>query len=208
MTRGKFISLEGCEGAGKSTNLKIIEKFLEDRGVDILVTREPGGTPLAEDLRSLLLEPRDENVDPLSETLMIFAARAQHVTNIIEPALIKGQWVICDRFTDATRAYQGGGRGVDKNAIELLVELVHPDIEPDLTIFLDLPVDIALQRIQGRALDRFEQEQVAFFERVRLKYLELASDKARIRLIQADQKPDVVAQEVIKELRKFIGGQE
>ena len=139
---------------------------------------------------------------------MIFAARAQHVTNIIEPALIKGQWVICDRFTDATRAYQGGGRGVDKNAIELLVELVHPDIEPDLTIFLDLPVDIALQRIQGRALDRFEQEQVAFFERVRLKYLELASDKARIRLIQADQKPDVVAQEVIKELRKFIGGQE
>ena len=208
MTRGKFISLEGCEGAGKSTNLKIIEKFLEERGGDILVTREPGGTPLAEDLRSLLLEPRDENVDPLSETLMIFAARAQHVTNIIEPALIKGQWVICDRFTDATRAYQGGGRGVDKNAIELLVELVHPDIEPDLTIFLDLPVDIALQRIQGRALDRFEQEQVAFFERVRLKYLELASDKARIRLIQADQKPDVVAQEVIKELRKFIGGQE
>lgn len=208
MTRGKLITLEGCEGAGKSTNLDVIAKFLENKGVDILVTREPGGTPLAEDMRSLLLAERDENVDPLTETLLIFAARAQHTATVIEPAISRGQWVLCDRFTDATRAYQGAGRGVDKNTIEMLARLVHPNFEPDLTIFLDLPIDIALNRIQGRTLDRFEQEQIAFFERVRLGYLELAATESRVHLIRADQRPELVALAINEELETFMSGQE
>ena len=204
MARGRFITLEGSEGAGKSTNLEVISEFLRGLEIDVLVTREPGGTPLAEDVRALLLAVRDEAVDPLAETLLMFAARAQHVAAVIEPALAAGRWVLCDRFTDATRAYQSGGRGVDAASIETLAGLVHPNLEPDLTLFLDVPVDQALERIRGRALDRFEREQISFFERVRARYLALAKADQRIRVIHAGGSPRHVANAIVAQLEAFV----
>ncbi|HJN50010.1 MAG: dTMP kinase [Pseudomonadales bacterium] len=176
MKAGRFITVEGIEGVGKTTNLEFIENYLMQHGVDVVVrTREPGGTPLAEDIRALLLQERAEEVDAVTELLLMFAARAQHVSSVIRPALARGEWVLCDRFTDSSYAYQGGGRGIPEEQIQVLETLVLDDFEPDLTIILDLTVERALQRAEERsAKDRFEQEERLFFERVRQDYLRRA----------------------------------
>jgi dTMP kinase len=181
MSRGRFITLEGIEGAGKSTVARHILAWLKARNLPAVLTREPGGTPLAERVRALVLTPDGEARPPAAETLLMFAARSIHLANLIRPALARGEWVICDRFTDATRAYQGGGRGLDRAAIESLANLVHADLTPDLTLLLDLPVSVGLARAQARRgpADRFEQERGPFFERVRAAYLELAREQAQ-----------------------------
>lgn len=187
MTRGKFITIEGAEGVGKTTSIAFIEAYFKQAGQDILLTREPGGTPLAENIRDLLLDARQTSMTDDTELLLMFAARAQHLHEKIMPALEAGQWVICDRFTDATYAYQGGGRGIDKTRIASLEDWVQGDLRPDMTLLLDLPVAEGLQRAgQRSAPDRFEQEKQAFFERVRTRYLEMAAQApARYRIIDA-----------------------
>jgi dTMP kinase len=185
--RGRFITLEGVDGAGKSTHLEGIAARLRAMGHEVLVTREPGGTPLAERLRALLLT---DETDALAETLLMFAARADHVTRVIRPALETGRWVVCDRFTDATLAYQGGGKGVPRGHIEQLAAIVHPDLEPDLTLIFDCPYEISCARLAGtgRRLDRFEREDQAFFERVRATYLGLGrSSPDRVTIIDGSQ---------------------
>jgi len=185
--RGRFVTLEGTEGVGKSTNLVEVVARLEQHGLEVLVTREPGGTPLAESIRDLLLGVRDESMCDMTELLLVFAARAQHLETVIRPALNAGRWVVCDRFTDATYAYQGGGRGLDKRVIAQLESLVQGDLRPDLTIYLDVPVEVAAARIAGREHDRFEREQRQFFERVRACYLDLAARESRYRVVDASQ---------------------
>lgn len=171
MSRPLFLTLEGTEGVGKSTNLQFICQRLTAHGVDFIQTREPGGTPLAEEIRELLLRRRDERVDPAAELLMIFAARAQHLREVILPALSRGQWVVCDRFTDATFAYQGGGRQMDNGMIADLERMVQGGVRPDAVIVLDVEPAIGLARASGRgAADRFESEDLAFFSRVRDMY--------------------------------------
>ncbi|MET4027618.1 dTMP kinase [Marinobacter sp. MBR-99] len=174
--RGRFITFEGTEGVGKSTQLENAANTLKDLGVDFIVTREPGGTPMAENIRELLLSPREEPVHETTELLLMFAARAQHLHNRILPALDKGQWVLCDRFTDATFAYQGGGRGVPAERIALLETLVQGEVRPDHVILLDAPVETGMARAKKRGeLDRFEQETLAFFQRIRDTYLARAT---------------------------------
>jgi dTMP kinase len=174
-TRGLFITVEGGEGVGKTTNLTFIADFLRSNGIELVQTREPGGTPLAEQIRALLLEARGEPVAPMAELLLMFAARAQHLEQVVQPELAAGRWVLCDRFTDATYAYQGGGRQLDLTVIAELERLVQGNFRPDVTLLLDLPVSQGLARAGARGeLDRFEQEQLAFFERVRGVYLERA----------------------------------
>ena len=184
-----FITLEGIEGAGKSTAARYLCAALKTAGVTVLATREPGGTPLAERVRQIVLERGTEPVTPMTETLLMFAARAVHLTNLIRPALARGEWVVCDRFTDATRAYQGYGRGVDLALIETLARAVQGDLTPDCTLLLDLPVAAGLTRARARATapaDRFEAETVSFFEKVRAGYLAIAqSEPARVRRIDA-----------------------
>jgi len=186
---GKFITLEGTEGVGKTTNLEYIQKALLERGIPLLVTREPGGTPLAEELRELLLAPREEQVDPKAELLMVFAARAQHLHQKILPALEAGTWVLSDRFTDATYAYQGYGRGLPLDVITDLEQMVQGSVRPDLTIVLDIDVETGLARASARGdLDRFEQEKMAFFENVRQGYqTRAAADPSRYRVVDAGQ---------------------
>ncbi|WP_460805022.1 dTMP kinase [Microbulbifer agarilyticus] len=175
LPNGKFITLEGGEGVGKSTNLRFITQWLTEQGIPFIQTREPGGTPLAEQLRSLLLEKREESVDPTAELLMVFAARAQHLQRVILPALAKGKWVICDRFTDATYAYQGGGRELDWNLIAQLEQTVQGDLRPDQVLLLDVDPEIGLQRAASTGeADRFESEQIHFFNKVRAAYLDRA----------------------------------
>jgi dTMP kinase len=189
---GRFISLEGIEGAGKSTLARALEGALRERGQNVLLTREPGGSPLAERLRSLLLERGEERITPQAETLLMFAARSLHIENRIRPALQRGAWVICDRFTDATRAYQGAGRGVDAALIERLAQSVHAQLWPRRTLLLDLPVEQGLARARARhgRGDRFEDEERDFFERVRQRYLALAAEEPqRVRLIDAAAEP-------------------
>lgn len=197
---GKFITIEGGEGVGKSTNADLIQSLLESRGCEVLVTREPGGTALGEALRSILLSSGIESPVAMAELLIIFAARAQHLTTVIEPALAAGKWVLCDRFTDATYAYQGWGRDIDKHAIASLEQLVQGARRPDLTILLDMDPSLGLARAQERAeLDRFEQEELAFFNRVREGYLARAKEEpARWLIIDASKTLDEVNR-VIKE---------
>ena len=185
--KGKFITVEGIEGVGKTTNIDFIHQQLQAAGRDVVLTREPGGTPLAEAIRGLLLDPAYTGMDSTCELQLMFAARAEHLARVVWPALEQGQWVLCDRFTDATYAYQGGGRGIDSGVIARLEELVQGDFRPDLTLLLDVPVEIGLARASKRgALDRFEQEKVAFFERVRNAYLEMAQrNPDRYRVIDA-----------------------
>ncbi|MDB4308296.1 dTMP kinase [Gammaproteobacteria bacterium] len=185
--KGKFITVEGIEGVGKTTNIDFIHQQLQAAGRDVVLTREPGGTPLAEAIRGLLLDPAYTGMDSTCELQLMFAARAEHLAKVVWPALDQGQWVLCDRFTDATYAYQGGGRGIDGGVIARLEELVQGDFRPDLTLLLDVPVEIGLARASKRgALDRFEQEKVAFFERVRNAYLEMAQRSPdRYRVIDA-----------------------
>jgi dTMP kinase len=192
MTAGRFITLEGIEGAGKSTVARFARDWLVARGITVCLTREPGGTPLAERVRQLVLDRQGEPITPVTETLLMFAARGLHLENLIRPALARGHWVICDRFTDATRAYQGGGRGVSAEWIEQLASAVHRDLQPDCTLLLDLPVATGLERVKLRSgsapTDRFEEEPARFFERVRATYLGLArAEPARIRIIDASR---------------------
>jgi dTMP kinase len=189
--RGRFVTLEGIEGAGKSTVAKFIAAWLARRSIATRLTREPGGTPLAEALRRIVLERGGEPMSAVSETLLMFAARGLHLENLVRPALERGEWVICDRFTDATRAYQGSGRGVDPQLIETLARAVHGELSPDCTLLLDLPVGVGLARARTRAgsgtpQDRFEDETAAFFERVRAGYLELAGrEPGRFHVVDA-----------------------
>jgi dTMP kinase len=198
--RGLFITVEGGEGVGKSTNIAFLDQQLRDRGVDLLVTREPGGSKLGEALRQLLLDVNEESVDPMAELLMMFAARAQHITTRIEPALAAGRWVLCDRFTDATYAYQCGGRGIARSAVAALEDLVQKQLRPDCTLLLDAPVSTGMARARQRGeLDRFEQEELAFFERVRATYLDLAeSSSGRYRIIDASAPLEAVQKQLLK----------
>ena len=205
---GKFITIEGTEGVGKSTNLAFVRDWLQARGLEVVVTREPGGTPLAEELRELLLAPRAEPVNATAELLMIFAARAQHLARIIEPALARGAWVLSDRFTDATYAYQGGGRGLDKILIRQLEQLVQGGLRPDLTLILDIDPALGLARAAERGeLDRFEQEDITFFERVREAYRERAEAAPdRYALVDAGQPLVKVQREIGEVLRRVLDG--
>ncbi len=191
---GKFITIEGGEGVGKSTNADLIQSVLESRGCEVVVTREPGGTALGEALRSILLSADIESPVAMAELLIIFAARAQHLTTVIEPALAAGKWVLCDRFTDATYAYQGWGRNIDQRAIASLEQLVQGARRPDLTVLLDMDPSLGLARAKERAeLDRFEQEELAFFNRVREGYLARAKEEpARWLIIDASKTLDEV----------------
>lgn len=184
-----FITLEGPEGAGKSTNREYLAQRLREAGVNVCLTREPGGTPLAERIRELLLSPTDEAMSADTELLLVFAARAQHLQGVINPALARGEVVLCDRFTDATYAYQGGGRGLSASRIAELERFVQGDLRPDLTLVFDLPVEVGLARAAARGrLDRFEQEQQGFFEAVRTTYLRRASEApARYRILDASR---------------------
>lgn len=185
---GKFITLEGGEGAGKTTNCDFIKQQLEASGVDVVLAREPGGTPMAEKIRDLLLDHHDEAVAPDTELLLMFASRAQHLAEVIKPAIAAGKWVLCSRFTDSSYAYQGGGRGLDKSKIAALEQLVHGDFQPDLTFYFDLPVELGMERARARGeLDRIEVESMAFFERVRTAYLERAASSDRYATIDASQ---------------------
>ncbi len=189
MKKGLFITLEGGEGAGKSTQMTYVEECLKKAGKTVRVTREPGGTALSETIRELLLDHRQMAMDADTELLLMFAARAQHIAELIRPTLDAGQWVLCDRFTDATYAYQGGGRGIDLKRIALLEDWVQGELRPDLTLLLDLPIEVGMSRAGERGeLDRFEREQQDFFERVRRSYLELAEQQpGRYRIIDASQ---------------------
>ncbi|WP_210395271.1 dTMP kinase [Motiliproteus sediminis] len=204
--KGRFITVEGTEGVGKSTNIAFVEQLLQQRGIAYELTREPGGTPLAESIRELLLAPRDETVDPDCELLLVFAARAQHLRTRIQPALAAGRWVLCDRFTDATYAYQGGGRGLNGEHIVALEALVQRELRPDLTLLLDVPVEIGMARARGRgALDRFEQEQLSFFERVRAAYLRRAAEEPqRFRVIDASVSLPEVQQQLAGALEAYF----
>nr|WP_256355042.1 dTMP kinase [Pseudomonas sp. sia0905] len=193
-----FITLEGPEGAGKSTNREYLAARLREQGIDVLLTREPGGTPLAERVRELLLAPSDEPMASDTELLLVFAARAQHLAQVIVPALERGAVVLCDRFTDATYAYQGGGRGLDVARIAQLEEFVQGALRPDLTLVFDLPVEVGLSRAAARGrLDRFEQEGRSFFEAVRATYLQRAeAAPARYRILDAAQSLEAVQRDL------------
>jgi dTMP kinase len=185
-TRGQFITFEGGEGGGKSTNIRFAVEWLKAQGIDVVVTREPGGTPLGESLRELLLGFRHQQMHSDTELLLIFAARAEHIRQVIEPALQAGQWVLCDRFTDASFAYQGGGRGIDSTRIAQLESWVQGELQPNLTLLFDLPIDLGMERVGKRGdKDRFEVEKRAFFERVRACYQQRAEDFSRYRILDA-----------------------
>jgi dTMP kinase len=210
MKRGKFITIEGGEGVGKSTQISCIREHLAAQGITVTMTREPGGTPRAERIRELLLEQNSEPMPPLSELLLMFAARATHITNVIEPSLARGDWVVCDRFTDATYAYQGGGRGMNQEQIATLEELVQGALRPDLTILLDVALDISTARARERNLktasvDRFETEQRDFFERVREAYLERARQEPnRIVVVDASGSREVVSETIRNSLNSIL----
>ena len=181
--RGKFVTLEGMDGAGKSTHQKFVADFVATRAPHVIQTREPGGTDLAERLRQAILS---DPMSPEVETLLLFAARADHVARVIRPALEAGTWVVCDRFTDATAAYQGAGKGVPADLIERLAAAAHPGLVPDRTLVFDCSFEISRKRLQGKPLDRFEREERAFFERVRAAYLERSrAEPQRIRVVDA-----------------------
>ncbi len=206
MNKGYFITLEGGEGVGKTTNLRFVREFLERRGKRVLATREPGGTPVGEKIRALFLG--DGEVSPETELLLVFAARAQHLLDVIEPALESGAWVVCDRFTDASYAYQGGGRQVDAEFILALEERVQKGRQPDLTLLFDAPVEVGMARAKKRGpIDRMEKETLAFYERVRETYLRLAGRfPNRVKLIDASR-PIVEVEEAIATHLNHLCGQ-
>lgn len=193
---GRFITLEGIDGAGKSTQLAFLVDLLRRRGIEVVQTREPGGTPLGEKLRELLLH---EAMHPDTEALLMFAARREHLAQVIEPALVAGRWVVCDRFTDASFAYQGAGRGLPVARLSALEQWTHGHLQPDLTLLFDLPEQTAAARMKsaGRRHDRFEQEQLAFFSRVRSGYLQRATDDpARFLVLDATRRPEQIKKEI------------
>ena len=201
--RGLFLTLEGVDGAGKSTHVQWMVDTLTSRGVTVLCTREPGGTPIGEKLRELLLH---EPMTLECETLLMFAARAEHVSSVIEPALAAGSWVVCDRFTDATFAYQGGGRELGTTKIEALERWVHPDLQPDVTWLFDVPLEVARERLnRTRDKDRFEQEADTFFLRTRQVYLDRAASQAqRFRVVDSTQPIDAIRTELVRQLDRLI----
>ena len=210
-TAGRFLTIEGIEGVGKTTQVARLSEALRARGIDHVVTREPGGTPLAEKIREIVLNEQGESLPPTAELLLMFAARAVHLANHVEPHLKAGRWVVCDRFTDATYAYQGGGRGLNTDHICQLETMVQGSRRPDLTVLLDAPVEQALrqarQRNSGAATDRFESERVEFFERVRAAYrARAAAEPDRIVPIEAHQSADAVAARILEllEARRWI----
>lgn len=200
-----FITFEGIEGVGKTSQLNFVAEKLDKAGISVLSTREPGGTPMGEEIRNILLVHRHERVAPMTELLLMFAARAQHVDTVIRPALQRDRWVLCDRFVDATYAYQGGGRTVPMEVISKLEDLVLGGFKPNFTLVFDAPVTVGLNRIKGRAIqDRFEQEQLDFFERVRAVYLERAqSDLKRYKIIDASQ-PLSEVRKIVSEFVKVL----
>jgi dTMP kinase len=201
--RARFLTIEGIEGVGKSTQVGCLSAALRQRGVELIVTREPGGTPLAEKIRDLVLQRQAEPLPPSAELLLMFAARALHLKNLIEPSLQAGHWVLCDRFTDATFAYQGGGRRLDAHAIAQLESMVQGSRRPDLTLLLDAPVQLALMRARQRngaaQVDRFESEQLEFFERVRATYLQrAAAEPQRIAVLDATRTQEQVCAQMLQ----------
>jgi len=206
MKKGKFITLEGGEGVGKSTNLSFIKQLLEDKELTVVTTREPGGTPFSENIRQLLLQNQQEVVSETTELLLMFAARAQHIEQVIKPALLQGSWVLCDRFTDSTFAYQGGGRGMNTRIIEWLEENVQAGIKPELTLLLDAPIAVGMDRANKRGeLDRFELEKKEFFEKVRATFLLRAANNPQvIKTINADQSLDKVQQEIASVIKAAL----
>jgi dTMP kinase len=206
-TPGRFLTIEGIEGVGKTTQVARLSKALTDRGIAHVLTREPGGTPLAETIRDIVLTVRDEALPATAELLLMFAARAVHLTNHVEPHLAAGRWVVCDRFTDATYAYQGGGRRLNTDHIRQLETMVQGARRPDLTLLLDAPVEQALQRARqrspGAASDRFESERAEFFERVRKVYLSrAAAEPDRIAAVDASHSADAVAARILELLKE------
>lgn len=193
--QGRFITIEGIDGAGKSTQIDVIERTLRDRGIEVIRTREPGGTPLSETIREQLLSV---SMDPSTETLLFFAARAEHLAKVIRPALKRGAWVLSDRFTDATYAYQVGGRGFPAKKVEELEAWTHGDLQPDCTILFDVAPEVAAQRLAtARQLDRFEQENLDFFTRVRNAYLSRAQkDPKRFLIVNTDRDRDIISKEL------------
>ena len=204
--KGCFITLEGIEGVGKTTNLEHIATYLEQHDISVNITREPGGTELGEAIRDILLGHQHNGMCSASELLLMFAARAEHLDKIIRPAIERGTWVLCDRFTDATYAYQGGGRGLASDQIAILEQLVQHGLQPDLTILLDLPVETGLERAGQRgAPDRFENEASEFFEKVRNAYLERAKqDSQRFRVVDASRPLQEVQQDISRILDELI----
>ena len=202
---GKLISLEGVDGAGKTTHLEYLCDYLVKRQVTVLTTREPGGTHVGEQLRSILLDAA-EPIAPLTELLLMFAARAEHIQKVIRPALLAGTWVLCDRFTDATYAYQGGGRGIDSQHIEVLEHMTQGSLRPDLTFLLDLPVEVGLRRRRGldRSQDRFESQDLEFKQRVRLAYLERSETKPRILCMDGTLPIETIQPEMGKQLGQLF----
>ena len=198
MSNGFFITLEGIEGVGKTTHTQYIKELLEQNGHHCVLTREPGGTPTGESIRDILLHSSKQNISDLTELMLMFSARAQHLDEVIMPEMAAGNVVICDRFTDATYAYQGGGREMDRRQIRVLEALVQRGLKPDLTLLFDTPVEVGLARANGRsAADRFESETVSFFERVRTEYLQLAEEEPeRIHVIDADRPLEQVQQDI------------
>ncbi len=207
--RGRFITLEGLEGTGKSTQIELLRERLSARGLRVRVTREPGGTPLAEKLRELVLHADSAEISPACELLMMFAARAAHLQGVIQPALAAGEWVLCDRFTDASYAYQGAGRGIPDAQIRSLEDMVQAGLRPDLTLLLDAPVQVGLARATGRrgaaAADRFEREGQDFFERVRAKFLDIAAhEPGRVKCIDADRPLEAIADDLEAQALKLL----
>ncbi|WP_223668838.1 dTMP kinase [Kangiella shandongensis] len=204
-SKGQFITVEGTEGVGKSTNMAFVKNWLEAKGHEVIHTREPGGTPLAEEIRELLLNKREEMVDSHTELLLMFAARCQHVYQKIQPALEQGTWVLCDRFTDASFAYQGAGRGLGFEKLKELETWSLQGFKPDLTLLLDLPVEVGLERAKKRGpVDRFETEKVEFFTRVRDGYLAIAEDESeRMKVIDATGSIEQVQEQLEKTLAAF-----
>lgn len=203
---GRLITLEGSEGCGKTTNMAYIEQLFDEAGIELIVTREPGGTPLGETIREILLDSRQTAMSEDTELLLMFAARAQHMHEKIQPALEQGKWVLCDRFVDATYAYQGGGRGISQQRIDILDRWVLDSFRPDLTLYLDISVEQGLKRAAARAeLDRFEREKLDFFERVRAGYLNrVAADPERFRVIAAGEPLEQVQGSIKGHIEQFI----
>jgi dTMP kinase len=206
VTRGAFISLEGVEGVGKSTNLAFTAEAVRLGGYDVVTTREPGGTELGERIREWILGGDHGKLSAEVETLLMFAARARHLDEVIRPALENGRWIVCDRFTDATLAYQGGGRGVSRVLLDTLKSEVERGTEPDLTLLLDAPLDVGATRISRRKPDHFEREQRPFFERVRAEYLELAArHPSRIKVVDASAPLEEVQRQIGAHVAALLG---
>jgi len=206
MAQGMFVTIEGVEGVGKSTNMDFIAERITAAGFSVLRSREPGGTPMAERIRDMLLQHGDEPLPDLAELLLFFASRTLNIENAIRPALAAGTWVLCDRFTDASRAYQGAGRGLDMNRINTLAEWAHGDLNPDMTVLLDAPAEIGMQRAVNRGeTDRLESEQMSFYTRVRAQYIALAENEPqRFTVIDASQPLDAVQAQIAEAIDRLI----